>query len=325
MSSLKVILISAGVVSVAIGIKLSAPVLVDGVPAMWSAIMVWMKPLYLYIIVNGIILTLAAASCFQQSQSSETPAVQFEGLYSVKTPPPMIFAAAEDSEPEIKAIFDEPKLIVASSPKFDAESTKEILVDAEAEYISINTLPEESVYTELRSDSLLPVREKPVVSSRFGHQRQIRSNPDAESAKEALVDTEAEDTSINTPRKENQFNSPLPVREKPLVSSRFGNRRQIRNNPEGARALRVARPKRQETLETTWKMITEGRHVPLTRHDRGSGGDNSPSARIRKEASVGQDDLNRRVEAFIKKFNEDLRIQRQESLQQFTDMINRGV
>lgn len=87
----------------------------------------------------------------------------------------------------------------------------------------------------------------------------------------------------------------------------------------------MARPKRQETLETTWKMITEGRHVPLTRHDRGSGGDNSPSARIRKEASVGQDDLNRRVEAFIKKFNEDLRIQRQESLQQFMDMINRGV
>lgn len=90
----------------------------------------------------------------------------------------------------------------------------------------------------------------------------------------------------------------------------------------GARALRVARPKRQETLESTWKMITEGRHVPLTRHDHG--GDNPP-ARIRKDPSVGQEELNRRVEAFINKFNENLRIQRQESLQQLTEMINRGV
>lgn len=102
------------------------------------------------------------------------------------------------------------------------------------------------------------------------------------------------------------------------------------------KSLRVARVKRQETLESTWKKITEGRHVPLTRHlnkldtwqhhnqNRRS---ESPVQNIKKalEPSPSQDELNRRVEAFIKKFNEEMRLQREQSLQQYTEMINRGV
>lgn len=127
----------------------------------------------------------------------------------------------------------------------------------------------------------------------------------------------------------------------------------------GNRALRVAKPKRQETLESTWKAITDGRHVPLTRHLRKSDtfenhgshvtGDSptysprhvkksetfrdrtnydSPSpvsgGKLRKEASPSQDELNRRVEAFINKFNQEMRLQRQESLNQYMEMVNRG-
>lgn len=123
--------------------------------------------------------------------------------------------------------------------------------------------------------------------------------------------------------------------------------------------MAVSKPKRQDTLESTWKTITEGRAMPLTRHLRKSdtwethGGrshlrqekmtksetfndrsstttaESSPSplsarsAKLRKEPSLGQDELNRRVEAFIKKFNEEMRLQRQESLNQYMEMINR--
>lgn len=118
----------------------------------------------------------------------------------------------------------------------------------------------------------------------------------------------------------------------------------------GGKSLRVAsRAKRHETLENTWKMITEGRAMPLSRHvrkcdtwdHRGEVGPleettavkkaetfkeraSQTAVKLRKEPSLSQDELNRRVEAFIHKFNEEMRLQRQESWNQFMEMINRG-
>ena len=132
----------------------------------------------------------------------------------------------------------------------------------------------------------------------------------------------------------------------------------------GSRALRVARPRKEETLESTWKAITEGRGPPLARHlkksdtwdtrpgRRPSGGvgsgeidpaaaapagamrkaetfndgaaGRSKAAPVRREPSLGQDELNRRVEAFIHKFNMEMRLQRQESLKHYNDMLGGG-
>lgn len=119
----------------------------------------------------------------------------------------------------------------------------------------------------------------------------------------------------------------------------------------GGKTLRVAKPTRSETLESTWKTITDGRPMPLTRHlrnltPRRSSHDHedmkynkmnkyrtfndrnrinsSGSGNLRKDPSLSQDDLNKRVESFINKFNEDMRLQRRESLNQYMEMINRG-
>ncbi|KAL2523930.1 Protein of unknown function (DUF761) [Abeliophyllum distichum] len=318
--SLKLFLISAGVVSLAVGVKFFVPVIirftVHEIPALWSILLSWMKPPYLYVIINGIIIIIAAASRFHHSESE--PSVQSENLVSMKTPPSSEFASL--STPiEISNVVEEPPAAVDEALVCESEDRV-----VEVKHVLVN----DSEVAKAEADD---VDEFIVSNSTYTPPQEIISPPFL-----------------------------LPVREKPLVSSRFGNHRKTLSSPEGAKALKVARPKKQETLESTWKMITEGRHVPLTRHLKkpdawedqerhltGSPSDDeikletsknhihydspqaplnsSPSLKVRKELSVGHEELNRRVEAFIKNFNEEMRIQREESLRQYMEMINRGV
>lgn len=214
--SAKVLLISAGVVALAMGLKFSVPVAVNGIPAIWSIILSWMKPPYLYIIINGIIITIAASSRFHQSQS-EQPAARSEHLISVKTPPPSSFASfsaqmdimsvvqqpttAVEAEVVVSEVEDDtvvelkPVMVNGAKIDFDIKTEEEIVVETQAEAEDVfvdsttstyNTLPQKIISQQLQVESLLPVREKPLLpvhekppaSSRFGHRRPIRNSPE---------------------------------------------------------------------------------------------------------------------------------------------------
>lgn len=307
--SSKLFLISAGVVSLAVGFKLYVPFTVDDIPVIWSVVMSWLKPPYLYVIINAIIVVIIVSSRFHWSPSNQY-SVRSEHLISVKTPPPSYYESLS-AQREIASVVQESMAAAAYDSEDRAVEVKHAVVhDSKVVFETEEAVAEAK---DVLVDSMLAY------------------DPPTQ---EILVSPEL------------PLEFLLPVREKPLLSSRFGHRKPIRTTPEGMRALKVAKPKRLETLESTWKMITEGRHVPLTRHTKKSdawehhvaASENfqdrtsyhpppaaAVAARIRKEPSLGQDELNRRVEAFIKKFNEDMRMQRQESLNQYKEMMHRGL
>ncbi|XP_006360129.1 uncharacterized protein [Solanum tuberosum] len=352
MLSIKIFLISTTVLSAAIMLKVSAPVVTDfavsEVPSIWNGVVSWLKPPYLYLVINCIIITIVASSKLQNKldeNSSPVPAIvspenlsQFHPIKDVRPVTDYYSPALHDLNGSVlKNQAVEARPIVYEYPTagvYDAKVEKVPVVNpyTPEKDISFNV----NAFTYPEPNEVVAEKDDFVISK---------------SSWAPVMRQDSIDYSISG-------NSA----EKPPASARFAHRRNVKSTPEGGKgALRVSKPKRQDTLESTWKTITEGRAMPLTRHLRKSdtwethGGrnpatppqqkmkksetfndkttpDSSPlltpspggSGKLKKEPSLSQDELNRRVEAFIKKFNEDMRLQRQQSMQQYTQMINRG-
>ncbi|KAB2637442.1 hypothetical protein D8674_027976 [Pyrus ussuriensis x Pyrus communis] len=332
LASLKIVLISSGVVALALAMKLFVPMATEfvasHVPVMCSSFLSLFRPPYLYVLINCIIITIAASSRFQGR--SHQPKLQPESEASVSEPPAVY-------EP----VYREPEVV--------HELKSAVVIKPESEAVYEPRYREPEVVYELTSA---------VVFNEYVEE----AEPEA-----AEIDDgrEYEDKLVILPPKSMVESDAitLPV-EKPPVSARFSHRKPARSIPEGGKSLRVAKPKRNDTLENTWKAITEGRSMPLSRHTKKSetlpnhgrqlkvdltsavdtsvmvkaetvkeptnqsltavaAGDGS-GGRLRKEPSLSQDELNRQVEAFINKFNEEMRMQRQQSLDQYKKMVNGG-
>ncbi|CAL9200319.1 unnamed protein product [Musa hybrid cultivar] len=305
--ALKAAIASAGVVTAAMAIRLAGPPVVwflaAEVPRAYDSALAWLRPPYLYLVINGIIISIAATSRFQKQPSTSTADLA-----------PLPHLATMD-----------PVAVVQEPVEYDAKLAEDA--------------PAAEVYGRAKAEAEDEEVEEEFVISRSSWSPKRRSRG---------------------PMEEIPTEYSVAAAEKPLVSTRFSHRKAVKPSPEGRKALGVARrPRRNETLETTWRTITEGRAVPLARHlkksdtwdTRGSGGEEeavakaavmrksetfnergaaaspksggSSGGRLRREASLGQDELNRRVEAFIKKFNEEMRLQRQESMKHYMEMINR--
>ncbi|CAH9107985.1 unnamed protein product [Cuscuta epithymum] len=347
---IRILLISTTVVSAAVMLKIfESPItdfLVRDLPSTWNAVVSWLRPPYLYLVINCIIITIAATSKLQVTTDDD----------EMPTPP-------LDTPVEVHSVTPRTKEIQTPAVDFPGINRHydDFILDNQAPVV----LPEVSAANR---NSVYP---DTVESPPYGHINSVvQQRVEACNVPEDEVDgDEKEDEFIISrspwmPLSRQDSSGYGELAEKPLASSRFSHRKNANKSaPDGGKSpLAVSKPKRQDTLESTWKMITEGWGMPLTtRHlrksdtygsqnplrptspqkkmtksetfnnDRSPGnGDvckSSPSPRsksgkLKREPSLGQDELTRRVEAFIKKFNEEMRLERQESLIQYKKMIN---
>ncbi|KAK3199161.1 hypothetical protein Dsin_022576 [Dipteronia sinensis] len=387
--SLKVGLVSTCVFSIAMLFKFSFPLISEfvacDVPVFWNVVLQWLKPPYLYLIINCIIISIVASAKLQQKDGSAAAAAPEKVVLSgdVRTGYDRNTVAYDD----VMMRDLDPEKVVMSG---DVRTGYDRSVVAYDDVMMRDLAPEKAVlsgdvrtgydhgvaYNDVVRD-LAP--EKIVLSGDVwtgGYDavyEDVRDLSEQEDEKKNVGDSE---TAVEFNGDVHVVPAPLPplqrtdsmeflehlfekekgkLREKPPASARFGQKKAVKASTEGGKALKVSKSKRSDTLESTWKTITEGRAMPLNRHLKksdtwdthvrqttpppapkmeksdtftGGGGDNpgmlrrEPSVgKLKKEPSLSQDELNRRVEAFIKNFNDEMRLQRQRSLDQYNEMI----
>ncbi|GLU23445.1 hypothetical protein SLE2022_394460 [Rubroshorea leprosula] len=357
MLSLKVALISAAVVSAAVIFKPFVPLLSDfivsDIPSLYTIILSYLRPPYLYLLINGIIISIVASSKFQRK--------------SATNPAPVPVPADRVSVNAYNGAGDESGISTS-----DVYSNA---VEIGFGYGDAAAVPAAKTSSVEEAYNGATFRDVYIDDGGSGYDYGDATVVEDRTADTERVVMDGGDNTVKAPERMDtaELLSLLSEVEKPPVSRRFAQRKTVKalhHLPEG-KALGVTKPKRHDTLESTWKTITEGRHMPLTRHLKksdtwervqkeqqhasgstppfpnktkksetlsdgkatttsGTTKDQSPvtrsseSSKLRKEPSLSHDELNRRVEAFIKKVNEEMRLQRQESLNQYQEIIRRG-
>ncbi|XP_058097835.1 uncharacterized protein LOC131242894 [Magnolia sinica] len=286
--------LAIGIISTFLLLKLAIPysfnLFLSALPRVWISFRSWLSPPYLYIIVNFIIISIAASSSFQQKHSEKK---------------------IEDGEEE--------------TDNLQLQNQKQKQRDSDASSRLETTPTTTDIWSEI--SSLTASSENPPESDEKPSALAVESSPELWSDITCLSDSFAE--------------SPSPAVKK-TVRSLTAN--QLKS---------VAPSEPDDTLDATWKAITEGRGArqlkksetwdapprveaepepepvaarrELKKSETFNDESSSASSRggepgmTREMSSLSHDELNRRVEAFIQKF----RLQRQDSYRQSMQKMNR--
>ncbi|CAD5312399.1 unnamed protein product [Arabidopsis thaliana] len=283
---IKAVLISTGIITaMSMFLKVFLPVTLYfslSFSTLWSSFLPWLKPPYLFVFVNVMITIIIASSRYYRSigdhDGKDEKNLHGRGYYRIQT---------------------EPIVNQTSPPRLEV---KDMDLDVDFDFMATIQPPEVE-----RSEVVYEEKEEEISELING-------------GDEFVVLEESEN---------------LPPVEKPLVSARFEHRKMVKVTPKGdyirKKALKVVNPKR----DNKWKTISEeGTSRPLsTSHYQrpdifglGAGGDSlrksetfrdvtnyyhqssltvTPPVKMEKEMLPSLEDLNRRIEAFIKKVKEE--------------------
>lgn len=202
---------SAGVISMALALKVSVPLVFEFsvlyVPLIWNSLISCLRPPYIYIIINGIIISIVASSRFHQKEADAYVEI------------PSATKASEDIG--YREIVSE--YTVIESPMV-YEQRDELIVSELKAIDAIDFQVEEIIAPEVKEIEAVVLPREEVIAPETKVIEAISS-----------IEAEAEDEDkfvISTNRTRNSLKR-MGLPEKPLVSSRFGHRKSAKASPEG--------------------------------------------------------------------------------------------
>ncbi|KAL2334353.1 hypothetical protein Fmac_015566 [Flemingia macrophylla] len=281
----KFVLMSMGVISTLVLLKVAIVpytfhLILSTLPQFWVSLRSWLTLPFLYIIVNFIIITIAASSKinkpkpFSESDSKHTSIEEEEK------------EVEEEQEPQHQQQQEE-----------EEEEEEEVVEEQE-----------DQQHQQEEQDKQKEVQEFGLSCDKFIIHHSLLENctndyflPDSDGGDDTLESTwrtimEGQGKTIRPQLKKSDTWGARIAKAEPFKRNGEGGAESVDDDP-------VAWAKKELKKSDTF-------------NDRAS---------LRREKSMSPEELNLRAEAFIKQFNNQIKLQRLESYQRFREMVNRGV
>lgn len=181
MLSLKIALISMGLLFIAVILKLWVPVLADFAvsefPVMYSCVLSWLQPPYLYLVINCIIISIVASSKLQLHKPGLQP-LSSQPVMVVPPPPVLVDSGVVDDGPMVMMVGSDGVYGRKEQNNKDLVEEK-MIAGGDKVVVSSVQAPQRSDSMEFLIEKLEEKeKEKPLVSARFGHRKSVRASPE---------------------------------------------------------------------------------------------------------------------------------------------------